>query len=134
MLMRILLAVLLVAAATLPALAQSRSQVDTTINTLRLGRSVANYTTLATSGTIDVTNIGVASVIPIPGNVTDVILEAGNRPGQTIFILNKSGNTITFAASGTSNVANGTSQVVAANAGVLCVWDADSALWFCGNL
>jgi hypothetical protein len=84
----------------------------------------------ATSGTITTAGVGVAKSTPAAA-VTAIVLQAGTYPGQEVVVINESttgANTITFAASGTSNVANGVSSVIS---GLTCskfVWD--GALWF----
>lgn len=73
---------------------------------------------------------GVFRVNPA-GNITGVILGAGNFDGQVAYLLNESAFTITFAASGTSHVADGASDVIAAKTGATFVYDgADTALWY----
>jgi len=64
------------------------------------------------------------------GAVTGIILQAGTSRGQYCVVENNSAFTITFAASGTSNVADGVSDVIAANTCRLFVWDANTNLWF----
>lgn len=64
-------------------------------------------------------------------NKTGVILAAGIADGQTICIINTTAaNTITFAASGTSRVADGVSAVIPALRAMIFTWDATSALWY----
>lgn len=63
---------------------------------------------------------------------TGVILQLGQFRGQAVDIFNESAaaNTITFAASGTSNVADGTSDAIA---GLTCrryVWNDQTSLWY----
>ncbi len=67
------------------------------------------------------------------GAVTGVILTAGSISGQQVVLINTSANSITFAAAGTSNVADGTSAVIAANTRMTLVWDATAARWYHGN-
>ena len=84
---------------------------------------------VATSGTIATTGLGVSRVNPA-GAVTGVILQAGGIAGQICIVVNESGNTITFAAAGTSNVADGVSAVIAANRAMWFVWDSGTSRWY----
>ncbi len=86
---------------------------------------------LASSGTITTAGTGVARVTPAAA-VTGVILEAGTVDGQRVTVVNNglAASTVTFAAAGTSNVADGTSSVIAGLAARSFVWDATAARWF----
>lgn len=84
---------------------------------------------VASSGTINTVGVSVARVNPA-GAVTGVIVQPGTISGQQVLIVNESANSVTMAASGTSNVASGTGAVVAANASSLLVWDAATSLWY----
>lgn len=66
------------------------------------------------------------------GSRTGVILEAGVEAGQKVWIVNTAdaAESITFAAAATSNVANGTSCVIEANACAPFVWDTTTELWY----
>ena len=65
------------------------------------------------------------------GSVTGIILTAGTVDGQKLVLFNKeASNTITFAAAGTSNVADGTSAVLGALRAMSLVWDATSSRWY----
>lgn len=69
-------------------------------------------TPISSSGTI---STGKAMTrVSETGNVTGMILGAGSYDGQTFWLVNTSNFTITFAASGTSHVADGASDVVPA--------------------
>jgi hypothetical protein len=93
------------------------------ISTLATAQSIATGNTilLPTGGTKKLTTAGAA---------TGVILTAGTYDGQELTLFNNSANSITFAAVGTSNVANGTSAVIAANAGMTLVWSASDTKWY----
>jgi len=86
-------------------------------------------TTVATSGTIFPTGLSVVR-LTTGGAVTGVILDKGSSPGQTVTLVNESGNSITMAAAATSNVADGTSAVLAANRAFWLVWDTGTNLWY----
>ena len=60
---------------------------------------------------------------------TGLILTAGTEAGQEVILVNDSANAQTFAASGTSNVAEGTSANVPANGKLVLVWSANLSLW-----
>ena len=62
---------------------------------------------------------------------TGVILTAGTADGQTINIINTSAaNTITFAAAGTSNVADGVLAVIPALRAMIFTWVAATSRWY----
>lgn len=84
---------------------------------------------VATGNTITTVGIGAARVTT-SGAVTGVILQAGAYPGQVVTVINESANSITFAASGTSHVADGVSDVIGANTARGFVWDSGPALWY----
>jgi hypothetical protein len=64
------------------------------------------------------------------GAVTGIILGVGLVDGQEVTIVNISANSITFAAAGTSHVADGTSDVIAALTARTYVWSALQSLWY----
>jgi hypothetical protein len=67
------------------------------------------------------------------GNVTGMILQgpgALSVPGPMVTVINLSAFTVTFAAPGTSHVADGTSDVIAANTAASYVWYVDTQLWY----
>jgi hypothetical protein len=82
------------------------------------------------NGTI-ATTTSVSRVSPAAA-VTGVILQAGTHPGQVCFVINEANaaNTITFAAAGTSNVADGVSAVIAGLRQMQFTWDASTNLWY----
>jgi hypothetical protein len=61
---------------------------------------------------------------------TGLILQAGSYDGQVATVVNRGTNTLTFAASGTSHVATGTSAAIAATTGSLFTWDHVASLWY----
>ena len=83
---------------------------------------------LATGGTIP-TSAAVVHVSP-SGAVTGAILAAGTFDRQPLTLVNLSANSITFAAAGTSNVADGVSDVVAALTARAFVWEAATGRWY----
>lgn len=90
----------------------------------------ATQQTVATGNTITITASTVLQKITTGGAVTGVILTAGTVDGQVVAIENNSANSVTFAAVGTSNVADGTSAVIAANRTTIFIWDNNAAKWF----
>jgi hypothetical protein len=95
--------------------------------TVCLAQSATEAAT-ATSGTITTAGVGLARVAPT-GNITGVILQAGTIPGQTVTVWNNSAFTITFAAVGTSNVADGVLAVISANRKMDFTWNSVAAKW-----
>jgi len=87
---------------------------------------------LTTAGTITLPSGGFNKRLSASGgSVTGMILTVGAFPGQMICLFNiEATNTITFAAAGTSNVADGTSAVIAALRALVLVWDATSSRWY----
>lgn len=90
---------------------------------------------LASSGTITTAGVKQARVAPTAA-VTAVVLQGGTSPGQEIWVVNESstvGNSVTMAASGTSNAAGGTNDIIPGGQARLYVWDdqlaAGSGLW-----
>lgn len=90
----------------------------------------ATVQTVTTSGTITITSNTVVQKLTTGGAVTAVVLTAGTTDGQTVVLVNTSANSITFAAAGTSNVADGTSGVIAANRSMVLWWESTTARWY----
>lgn len=85
---------------------------------------------IATSGTITLPT-GTSNKLLTPASAaTGVILTAGTIDGQELTLINNSSNSVTMAAAGTSNVADGTSCVIAADTAKRFVWSATATLWF----
>ena len=91
----------------------------------------ATSNAVATGGTITTAGVSSARVNPA-GAVTGVILQAGTVAGQEVWVVNEAAaaNTVTFAAAGTSNVADGASSALAGVVARKFVWDSVAALWF----
>lgn len=63
--------------------------------------------------------------------VTGIILTPGVQGGQMVTVINQSvANSVTFAASGTSNVADGVADVIAAVTAKRFVWNSAQSLWY----
>lgn len=82
----------------------------------------------ASSGTI-ATLLPAQRIAPA-GNITGVILQNGRFGGDVVTVINESAFTVTFAASGTSKVADGTSDVIAANTAASYTWSSGTSLWY----
>lgn len=61
---------------------------------------------------------------------TGLILQQGFWPGQRVTVYNHGTGTLTFAVAGTSNVADGVTSPIAANAGRTFIWDTTDSLWY----
>jgi len=85
--------------------------------------------TLTNGNTITTANLGISRVTN-GGAVTGIIMQAGTVDGQVIIVENDAAATVTMAAAGTSNVANGVTCVIAALACCLFVWNSTTALWY----
>jgi hypothetical protein len=90
---------------------------------------LANGSTIAL-GSGDGSNFGLYPVSET-ANVTGIILAVpANGAGTTITVVNESAFTVTFAASGTSHVADGVSDVIPAQAARTFTYDGNTALWY----
>lgn len=85
--------------------------------------------TLTNSATITLP-VGINKVVDNGGAVTGIIMTAGLYDGQIVNIINAAAASVTFAVSGTSNVADGTSAVIAANRAVTMIYDSGTSLWY----
>jgi hypothetical protein len=107
--------------------------VDKAGNTVHAGMistgQSASAAAIANNGTITTASIGEARVAPT-GNVTGIIMQAGSQAGQECVVTNESAFTVTFAAVGTSNVADGVSAVIAANRCMFFKWDSSVSKWY----
>lgn len=73
---------------------------------------------------------GCNKIVDNAGNVTGIILTAGTNDGQILNLINAGSGSVTFATAATSNVADGTSAVIATLRAVTLVWDSGAARWF----
>ena len=102
-------------------------QAAGTVQTLSTGN------TITTTGTINGATVTLGTVrVTAAAAVTGIIIAAGSRGGQLLTVIHEgaAANTITFAASGTSNVADGTSDVITGPSARMYVWDRVTALWY----
>lgn len=105
--------------------------VDIQDGAVSFGQSAA-ATAITNGATITTTHVTIARVNPA-GAVTGIIMQAGTISGQKCVVLNESANSVTMAASGTSNVADGTGSVVAAKKAAAFFWDSSTSLWYNAN-
>ncbi len=103
--------------------------VDSSGNVIFSTKQSATAAAIANGNTITTTGIGEARVAPT-GNVTGIIMQAGTTPSQECVVVNESAFTVTFAAVGTSNMADGTLAVIAANRKMDCTWDSSASKWY----
>lgn len=91
----------------------------------------ASAATTATSGTITTSGVNVARVAPAAA-ITATVLQAGTVAGQVCVVVNEAAiaNSVQFAASGTSNVADGVNAVVPGLQTRTYVWDSGTSLWY----
>ncbi len=82
-------------------------------------------------GAIATAGLVVSRVNPAAAR-TGCILQTGTQSGQIVWVVNEAAaaNSITFAASGTSNVADGTSDVIAGLTARCFVWNGSLNLWY----
>jgi hypothetical protein len=112
---------------TLPYLESGTTTTNTSNATLA---GSGNTATAVTTGSTIPTGFGFVQCT-VAGASTGNILTAGIAPGQECLVINASGsNSITMAAAGTSNVADGVSCVIAANTLKRFVWNAGTNLWY----
>lgn len=102
------------------------------VGTLSETQTLGTVQTLSTGNTVTVPlNTGVVRVTA-GAAVTGIILPPGTSPGQNLTVIHEgaAGNTITFAAAGTSNVSDGVSDVITGPTNRAFVWDSITALWY----
>lgn len=83
------------------------------------------------NGTIATAGIGIALVTPAAAR-TGIILQPGTVNGQECWVVNQGAgaNSLTFAASGTSNVADGSGAALVGLTARKFVWIAATSLWY----
>lgn len=85
---------------------------------------------IATAGTVDTTQ-GDAIRLTVAAASTGVIMRVGLRDGQIVIVYNEdAANSVTMAAAGTSNVANGVANVLAALTCKEYIWNNAKLLWY----
>lgn len=95
------------------------------------GGQSATAPAITDGSTITTADVVEARIAPAAAR-TGIIMQAGTFPGQICFVVNEAAaaNTATMAAAGTSNVANGTSCVIAGLTMRPFIWDSVAARWF----
>jgi hypothetical protein len=85
---------------------------------------ITNGQTISTANTVTRVSPG--------GAVTGIILQSGLAAGQEVTVINESvaANTVTFAAAGTSHVADGVTSVIAGLRCAKFTWSAATSLWY----
>ncbi len=114
------------------AIASDGVNGNLTLGLLIVAQKGGTVTTLTNGNTITPpVNQGVVRVTAAAA-VTGIIIAAGTTGGQKITVIHEgaAANTITFAASGTSNVADGASDVITGPSARTYVWDSVTALWY----
>lgn len=85
-------------------------------------------------GTITVPTLTSTLRVTATGSAgTATILAVGTIDGQVLSLVNVSANSITFATTATSHVADGASAIIAANTRMTLIWDNTSSKWYHGN-
>lgn len=93
--------------------------------------ATGSATAVDTGGTIAHNGAGVVRVATSSAaDKTGVIVAAGTFPGQSLVIVNNSGNKMTMASTATSNVANGTSCVLHTLSAIHLVWEPVDGKWY----
>lgn len=97
-----------------------------------LGSSSPTAQAVAANGTTIAINSNQIVRTAPTGAYTGIILPPGSKTLYQVTIVNESvaANTLTMAASGTSNVADGTSCVILGLTQKTFIWDAGTALWY----
>lgn len=111
-----------------PGGANSTAYLDAHGGTIQILNKSATAPDIADGGTVATAHLSTSRYTPA-GARTGLILEAGSYAGQTIAVINKSANTMTFAAAATSNVFTGTACVIAAGKAKIFVWDDADGRW-----
>lgn len=93
----------------------------------------SSIATLAASGTISTSDRVSRVTTAATAGLTAMILGTGTANGQQCTVLNVGAQHMTMAASGTSNVANGTSAVITALTSKQFTWSSAATLWFGEN-
>lgn len=124
---------------TIALLAAAQAFSNKTVNGPILGSPISTGAfganqAIASLGTITLPAAGDSDCIQLnpAAAATGVIMTPGTLAGQMICLLNiaVAANTVTFAASGTSNVANGVTCVIRGREMCILRWSVGQAQWF----
>ncbi|MCW2930000.1 MAG: hypothetical protein JWM19_962 [Actinomycetia bacterium] len=79
-----------------------------------------------------ITPVTASTMYPVTATaaVAGIVLAPGSYTGQRVTLVNESSFSVTFAVAGTSNVADGAGDVIAANAAATYTWS--GSLWYRG--
>lgn len=114
-------------------LASSLNYYDGVPNFFPSGIGIGSYAA-ATSVTANGQSITTTTTPYVPltcsASFTGLILSAGFWDGQLLALTNQGTGTLTFAASGTSNVADGTADVLPPGVTGFYIYDAEDSLWY----
>jgi hypothetical protein len=100
---------------------------------LQMAQATGTVQTLATGNTVNIPANVSAIRVTAAAAVTGIIIPAATgAPGAMLCVIHEgaAANTITFAASGTSNVADGASDVITGPSAALFIWDNVTLLWY----
>jgi hypothetical protein len=110
------------------------ANISATLASVAGGQQTGTVTTLVASSTITPgTSGGTDSVrVTAAAAVAGIIIAAGTRAGQELTVIHEgtAAATLTMAAAGTSNVADGVSCVITGPTCRKFKWDAVTALWY----
>jgi hypothetical protein len=102
---------------------------DANLSTVPPGAPASAQSVNANGGTI-FPNLFGQIALTAAAAYTGLIISAGVYQGQTVTIINQSANALTFAVAGTSNVADGVLDIIAANTARTFAWDTGTSLWY----
>lgn len=99
---------------------------------LALAQAAGTVQTLATGNTVAISSNQSVARVTAAAAVTGIILPVGVKPGQPLVVIHEgaAANTLTMAAAGTSNVADGVSNVITGPSCRMFIWDSVTALWY----
>lgn len=103
---------------------------DTTLYPMRgLDATAASQTISANAQTVSTGYVS-RNRLGCSASYTGLILAAGGFEGQEVILTNVGTGTLTFAASGTSHVADGAADSLAPNSQRRYTWDVSKSLWY----
>jgi hypothetical protein len=96
------------------------------------GLATGAYNSAGTVSTGSTVNPNGAAFAPVTAGsaCTGLVISGGAADGQVATIANQSAFSLTFAAAGTSHVADGTADTISALTARTFFWDAESSLWY----
>lgn len=97
------------------------------------GSAVQPATALVLTGSGTITPTAPVYRLNPSSAVAGIVMAAGTYTGQRVSLVNTSAFSVTFAAVGTSNVADGVSAVIAPLTDMTLVWDSVGLKWYHEN-